>query len=146
MTNNKKARQDVIVSIFIYVFIALAFLPTIKMKNGAQMMPWLILAIALLCNTINLIRTIAGAGKKTDSEGYLSFSDIKIPLLVFLGIVVYAIMIKYTNYFVATGIFLPVFMLLEKVKKYWMIALIDVIYLVFIYIMFIVVLKVPLLG
>lgn len=64
---------------------------------------------------------------------------------MFLGVVLYCVLFSFTNYFIATAILILVFMLIEKVKPLWLILTIDAVYLVFIYVLFVVVLKVPLL-
>lgn len=142
MTSRKK-KQDLITCILIYVFLIAALIPTTSMRNGAQFMPWLIAGIAALCNTILLIRVLRTVPVDKDGEGYIDFSVSKVPLLAFVGMLIYAVLVKYTNYFIATAIMLPTFMLIEKIKKIWLIVLIDVIYLAFIYVMFVIVLKVP---
>ena len=74
-----------------------------------------------------------------------SISEIKVPMLMFLGVVLYCLIFNFTNYFVATAIMIPAFMLVEKVRPVWKVVLIDVVYLVFIYVLFVKVLQVPLL-
>ena len=64
---------------------------------------------------------------------------------MFLGVVLYCVLFSFTNYFIATAILILVFMLIEKVKPLWLILTIDAVFLVFIYVLFVVVLKVPLL-
>ena len=140
---SKKKKQDLITCIVIYIFLIAAYIPTRSMRNGAEFMPWLIIGIAALCNTILLVRVLRTVPEDQKGEGYIDFSVSKVPILAFAGMIIYAILVKYTNYFIATAIMLPTFMLIEKIKKIWLIVLIDVIYLAFIYVMFVIVLKVP---
>ena len=143
MSSNKK-KQDIGACIFIYLLLIAILIPTFSMRNGAEYMPRLIAGIAGLCNTILLIRVLRT--KADDSQGnpkYLDLHTLAVPVLAFIGMVVYAVIVKYTNYFIATAIFLPCFMLAEKIRKFWLILLIDGIYLGFIYVMFVIVLKVP---
>ena len=115
------------------------------MKNGSDTMPRLILALALICNTLLMIRTIRQLKKDPGGDGYTSISEIKVPMLLFLGVVLYCLIFSFTNYFIATAIMLLAFMLLEKVRPVWKIVAIDVVYLIFIYVLFVKVLQVPLL-
>ena len=140
---NKKAKQDIYACIAIYLFLLFFFVVSLQLKNGAETMPRLVLGLAALCNTILLGRTIANLKKNPGGEGYTSFSEIKVPMLMFAGVVVYCILFKLTNYFIATAVMLAGFMLIEKVKPLWKIILIDIVYLIFIYVLFVMVLKVP---
>ena len=141
--NSKKRKQDIIACLFIYIFLIAVLVPTFSMRNGAEYMPRLIVGIAALCNTILFVRTLRTKAPEGDGKKYLDLDTLKVPFLAFLGMVAYAIVVKYTNYFIATAIMLPAFMLAEKVRKVWLILLIDGIYLAFIYLMFVIILKVP---
>ncbi len=142
---NKKAKQDIFVCLVIYAFMLFCFVQTFSMKNGSDTMPRLILALALICNTLLMIRTIRQLKKDPGGDGYTSISEIKVPMLLFLGVVLYCLIFSFTNYFIATAIMLLAFMLLEKVRPVWKIVAIDVVYLIFIYVLFVKVLQVPLL-
>ena len=136
---NKKAKQDIFVCLVIYAFMLFCFVQTFSMKSGSATMPRLILSLAFICNTALTVR------KNPGGEGYTSISEIKVPMLMFLGVVLYCLIFNFTNYFVATAIIIPAFMLVEKVRPVWKVVLIDVVYLVFIYVLFVKVLQVPLL-
>ena len=141
---NKKAKQDILVCILIYAFMLFCFWQTFTMKSVSDIMPRLILALAMICNTALLIRCLNQL-KQVSAEGYTSISEIKIPILMFFGVVLYALAISFTNYFIATAAMILIFMLIERVKPVWLILAIDGVYLVFIYVLFVMVLKVPLL-
>ena len=134
---NKKAKQDILVCILIYAFMLFCFWQTFTMKSGSDIMPRLILALAMICNTALLIRCLNQL-KQVSAEGYTSISEI-------FGVVLYALAISFTNYFIATAAMILIFMLIERVKPVWLILAIDGVYLVFIYVLFVMVLKVPLL-
>lgn len=141
---NKKAKQDILACVLIYAFMLFCFWQTLTMKSGSATMPRLILSLALICNTALLVRCV-GQLKNPGSEGYTSIAEIKVPILMFLGVVLYCLLFSFTNYFIATAVMIAVFMLIEKVKPLWLVLVIDVTYLVFIYVLFVMVLKVPLL-
>ncbi|HWP51197.1 MAG TPA: tripartite tricarboxylate transporter TctB family protein [Clostridia bacterium] len=140
----KKAKQDILVCALIYLFIMFCFWQTLTMKSGSAVMPHMVLAVATACNTALLVRSVSQLHKNSFSEGYTSVDEIKVPVLMFLGVVLYCLLFNFLNYFIATAIMLLVFMLVEKVKPLWLVLTIDVVYLAFIYLLFIVVLKVPL--
>ena len=142
---NKKAKQDIIACVVIYAFMVFCFVQTLTMKSGSAIMPRLVLSLAFICNTALLIRTVGQLKKNPSNEGYTSISEIKVPMLMFLGVVLYCLIFNFTNYFVATAIMIFVFMMVEKVRPIWKIVAIDVVYLIFIYLLFVKVLQVPLL-
>lgn len=142
---NKKAKQDIIACILIYVFILFCFWQTLSMKSGSWVMPRMVLGLATICNTALLLRCASQLKKSPGGAGYTSIAEIKIPILMFLGIVLYCLLFSFTNYFIATAIMIFLFMLIEKVKPLWLILAIDGVYLVFIYAFFVMALKVPLL-
>lgn len=142
---NKKAKQDILVCLVIYAFMLFCFVQTFSMKSGSAIMPRIILSLALICNTALLIRTFRQLKKDPSDEGYTSIAEIKVPILMFLGVVLYCLLFNFTNYFIATAIMLFAFMMIEKVRPIWKILVIDLVYLVFIYVLFIEILQVPLL-
>ena len=123
---NKKAKQDIFVCLVIYAFMLFCFVQTFSMKSGSATMPRLILSLAFICNTALTVRTIGQLKKNPGGEGYTSISEIKVPMLMFLGVVLYCLIFNFTNYFVATAIIIPAFMLVEKVRPVWKVVLIDV--------------------
>lgn len=140
----KKAKQDILVCALIYLFILFCYWQTLTMKSGSEVMPHMILTVAIVCNTALLVRSVSQLRKTSSDEGYTSVAEIKMPVLMFLGVVLYCLLFNFSNYFVATAIMLLVFMLIEKVKPLWLIITIDAVYLAFIYTLFVMVLKVPL--
>ncbi len=140
---NRKAKQDIFVCIAIYLFILFFFVVSLKLVNGAETMPRLILILAAICNTVLLVRTVSNLKKDPGGEGYATFSEIKAPMLMFAGVVAYCVLFRLTNYFIATAVMLFVFMMIEKVRPIWKIIVIDIVYLIFIYVLFVMVLKVP---
>lgn len=140
----KKAKQDILVCALIYLFILFCYWQTLTMKSGSEVMPHMILTVAIVCNTALLVRSVSQLRKTSSDEGYTSVAEIKMPVLMFLGVVLYCLLFNFLNYFVATAIMLLVFMLIEKVKPLWLIITIDAVYLAFIYTLFVMVLKVPL--
>lgn len=140
----KKSKQDIVVCALIYLFMLFCYWQTLTMKSGSEVMPHMILTVAFVCNTALLVRSISQLRKTSTDEGYTSIAEIKIPVLMFLGVVLYCVLFNFFNYFIATAIMLLVFMLIEKVKPLWLIITINVVYLAFIYALFVMVLKVPL--
>ena len=140
---NKKAKQDIIACVLIYAIIIFCFVQTIGMKSGSDVMPRMVLALATVCNTALVVRTVRQLKTRND-DVYTSIAEIKVPVLMFLGVVLYCLLFSFTNYFIATAVLIAAFMFIEKVKPAWLIIVIDGVFLAFIYLLFVVVLKVPL--
>lgn len=121
---------------------------TYSMLPDSAMFPRMILALIALINTINVVMVFrndrALMAKGVQEQSMLKFQTAKMPLVTFLGTVVYVVLFAFTNYFIATAIMLVVFMLIEKVKPKWMIFAITAVYLAFIYYLFVVQLSVRL--
>ena len=143
-----KAKQDLTISIVIFIVAGALFAVTGSMLPDSAMFPQMILILIAVINTINVIQVIrkdkALMAKDTQEQHMLTFQTAKMPLVVFLGAVAYVVLFAFTNYFIATAIMLVIFMLIEKVKPKWMIIVITAVYLAFIYYLFVVQLSVRL--
>ena len=142
-----KAKQDLLVSLVIYLGAGALLALTGSMLPDTALFPRMILALTLFLNTLN-VWFVLEHDKKERAAGVsepemLDFETAKMPLVVFLATVVYVAIFAKTNYFIATAIMLVAFMLVEKVKIKW-VALVTVLYLAFIYYLFVVKLSVRL--
>ena len=144
-----KAKQDLIVSLVIYIGAGILLAMTGSMLPDTALFPRMLLILMLFLNTLNVVMLVRKdrelKGKDVSEPSMLTFETAKMPLVVFLATVVYVVVFAFTNYFIATSIMLVAFMLVEKVRPVWKVVLIDVVYLVFIYVLFVKVLQVPLL-
>ena len=80
--------------------------------------------------------------KDHDAESGVHWKEIAVPLVAFAAIVVYAVLFDLFGYFPATAVMLVGFMIALKVKPWWLILAITAGYALFIYLMFVVWLKV----
>ena len=143
-----KAKQDLIIAAFIYAVVGALFAVTTTMLPDSALFPRMILALIAVINTVSAIKVVLNDRKLraagTEEESMLPFKTAKMPLLLFLGAAVYVAVFALTNYFIATALMLVVFMLIEKVKPWWLIPVITAVYLGFIYYLFVVQLSVRL--
>ena len=129
-------RQGLIVGIVLYAFILFCWMCTNSFIGDAALFPRMILALFAVLNTIMVIQAFQGKGKVA-----FSAKEAAMPLLYFAGIVVYALLFNLLDYFPATAIMLVGYMLILKVKPYWLIAALTGGYMVFVYVLFVVWLK-----
>ena len=142
-----KAKQDLIVSLVIYIGAGILLAMTGSMLPDTALFPRMLLILMLFLNTLNVVMLVRKdrelKGKDVSEPSMLTFETAKMPLVVFLATVVYVVVFAFTNYFIATSIMLVAFMLVETVKVKW-VALVTVVYLAFIYYLFVVQLSVRL--
>jgi hypothetical protein len=137
MTLSSKTRQDLITGIVIYVSVAGFLHNTFSMPPDSALYPRMILLLFAVLNTAMVI-----ASFKKSGEGPVSIHLIKLPLVYFGGVAVYALLFKFLGYFPATAIELIVFFLMFKVRPWWKIPFITALYLLFIYVLFVFWLKI----
>ena len=85
---------------------------------------------------------VSGCAKDHDAESGVHWKEIAVPLVAFAAIVVYAVLFDLFGYFPATAVMLVGFMIALKVKPWWLILAIRAGYALFIYLLFVVWLKV----
>ncbi|MEE3488621.1 MAG: tripartite tricarboxylate transporter TctB family protein [Bulleidia sp.] len=142
---SKQTKQEIALCIVIYAILGFLFASGRKLLLESALFPNAVLGLMAILNTFDLIKALKADKTNPDAPETLPWSEAKMPLVAFLGSIVYSLVFFKTNYFIATGIMIPVFMLIEKVKPVWKIILITAVYLVFIYVLFVVQLKVQLL-
>lgn len=146
--NTKNVHQDVFISILVYLALGFLFIVSLRIKGDSGLFPRLVMGGLAFLNTILLFRGI----KKTkdakdngyDIENTITLQDIKWPLIVLAVTVVYVVIFNYTNFFVASTIFLIGLMKMYKMKSWKTILLVTLAFNVFIYLGFVLALKVPL--
>lgn len=126
--------QILIVGTFIYAFLLAAYLMTNSMLPDTAVFPRMIITLFAILNTFMVAQALRGKGEKSR----VTLQEIKMPLIYFLGIVLYAILFSVTNYFVATAVMLVAYMLILKVRPYWVIPVITIAYSIFVYLLFVV--------
>lgn len=142
-----KTKQDLIISVVLYIAIGYFLYLTAGLMADSAVFPRMVLMLMAVINTINVIQVIMKDKQIRDTEeanAMLSWKEAKMPLLTFIGATAYVILFMSTNYFIATVVMIPVFMLIEKIKPVWLIAVITAVYLGFIYWLFVIQLSVRL--
>ncbi len=145
---SKKTKQDLIVSAVIYAVIGFFFASGMNMLPDSRVFPNLILGFMAAINTCNVILILSKDRKQRaaghEEESMMTFQDAKYPLITFLGTVAYVVLFVFTNYFIATAVFIILFMLIEKIRPIWLPFVITAGYCAFIYWLFVVQLSVRL--
>lgn len=146
--NSKPIHQDVYISTALFVLLALLFTITLKLPESSSIFPFMLIGGIGILNVFVLLNAISKTKAMRSSESNvtnaINWEAIKIPLLIFLFTVVYIILFRFTNFFVATTIFLITLMKFYKVKSWKVIILTTVIFDIVIYVGFVRFLNVPL--
>ena len=140
-----KARESLITSGALLAVFAFLYAQTIGMPSSPALFPRMCLILLTFLTILMLYFDLKKYGKDPNADGGVHFKDIVRPLLTFAAIVIYALLFDLFGYFPATILLLVGLMFVLKVKPWWLILAITAGYCVFIYLMFVVWLKVSIL-
>ena len=118
------------------------FAQTMGMPSTPALFPRMCLILLTVLTVIMLYLDVRKYAKDHDAESGVHWKEIAVPLVAFAAIVVYAVLFDLFGYFPATAVMLVGFMIALKVKPWWLILAITAGYALFIYLMFVVWLKV----
>lgn len=146
---SKLFHQDVYISIAIYVAIALLLTVSVKLLGHSSVFPTMLLIAIGILNTSVLAKGIHKTKSMNADNSKITnpirWEIIRIPLIVFIFLVIYVILFTITNFFIATTIFMIALMKFYKIKSWKTILLVTLIFNIFVYIGFYKMLNVPLL-
>ena len=133
----KALKQDIFLGIFITCFGALAFWSTLKFPSGAALMPRivtiLLTALGALLAVLSFVRYKSG---KESAASPVEIIKLKYPVIAYLMVVFYVILINHLGFFSSTLLFLVCFMYFMNIKSVKTIALTVAILLGFVYLLF----------
>ncbi len=143
-----KLHQDIYISGVILLLIAGVFYLSLGFSGDSAVFPRMLAGGMTVLNLFIL----AGGIKKTremnpelDKEAMVRFADVKMPLVVFGFIVIYAVLFNYLGYFIATPLFMLGLMCFYRFRKWKAIILLICFFHLFIWVLFVWQLKVQLL-
>ena len=137
-----KARESVITSVVLLIIYGFLFAQTMGMPSTPALFPRVCLILLTVLTVIMLYLDVRKYAKDHDAESGVHWKEIAVPLVAFAAIVVYAVLLDLFGYFPATAVMLVGFMIALKVKPWWLILAITAVYALFIYLMFVVWLRV----
>jgi len=145
----KKNRMsyDVPIGIFLVAFSAYFFKESFKIPNpNSALFPRLLLTILGILGLVILLGGLRKTfrPKETDKPEIVSLDVYKHPMFVYVLIIVYIVLLTYTNFILSTVIFIPLIMLYYGSRNWKTIAIVTVSTTVLVYLMFSIVLKVVL--
>lgn len=148
--NRAKAKQDIAIGIVFYALSAFVLYQTANLRQpDSKIFPYMIVSMILLLTTILFVRAVIAffitteKPREKQSAGKLK-KEVLIPCIAFVGIFIYTLLFDFTNYFIASAVLIAAFLLINKVRPLWLIAVITAGYLLFAYVLFVQLLNVRL--
>ena len=140
MEKIKKINRDVYIGIGLILFSIFFLIESSKIHPGAAEFPRIILSVLIIMSgmlVINGILNIRNPERMKKSDKPVTFSQIKSPVILAFLALLYVVAIDLIGFFVATTIFIPLFMYFFGVKKpaYILIVIASIDF--FIYILFV---------
>jgi membrane-associated HD superfamily phosphohydrolase len=135
----KRLHQDFYIGAVIFLFSLYFFIRSTDLPEGANTFPYYIFGIL---GVFGLLIAFFGWRKRAHkniekAEDEINFKTIKLPILSFLIIVLYASLVNVLGFFVSTSIFIVLFLLFYKIKNVLVIAGTIVSINLFIYLLFV---------
>jgi hypothetical protein len=147
MEQKRKINIDVFIGIALTIAAIFFFTETLKINPGAAKFPravyGLFIAMSVLL-TINGIRKTLKPSYASKNDFNFNFRVMGAPLAVFGIVAIYMALMYFTGFFISTAIFVPVFMLFYGIKNIRTILITDIALNLFVYILFVQLLRVTL--
>jgi len=120
MEQKRKINNDVYIGIALALASAFFLWEAGRLRPGAAQFPRIVfitfLVLSVLVAVLGVRKTLNPAlAKKSDFE--LTFNVVKMPIIAFVFIVIYLVLINTVGFFIATTIFTPPFMILYGARK-----------------------------
>ncbi len=139
-----KVHRDIPVGIILILFSAVALYFAQGIKGEAKIVPTALTILMLACSLVIVFNGIRETNICKGEYNYSNkLSDGKYAYIFMGFIVAYYLAFRYLSYWIATPLFMIFAQKYLKVKSWKVILLITVIYTVFSYVMFVIVLKLP---
>lgn len=135
--------EDLLMSVFFILTGILFFLNSSDLPRETTLFPLLcsagmiIMSIPVFINGLKKTVSSAQMSSEERKRAPLSWSNVKIPLLTFLMVVVYAFCISHIGFFVSTFVFMMSLMYLQQYRKLKNMLLVTVGFEVLVYLIFV---------
>lgn len=142
---NKEIHRDVWVGTLLLAFCAVVLFFAVQIPGQAAYLPVTLTVLMILCALFILLKGLrmTKAQNEADFRQSLTLKDSKHALLFMLFIAIYYFLFRYVSYWIATPVFMLYTMKHLKVKSWKVNIIITVLYLVICYVVFVVILKLP---
>jgi hypothetical protein len=147
MSERRKINNDVYIGAVLLAISLFFYFEAAKIHPEAAQFPKLMLVALTIMSALLValgIRKTLRPELTLKSDTLLKFKVVRTPLIVFGIVVFYMVLIRFTGFFIATAIFVPVFMVFYGVKSIRALIITDIALNLFVYGLFVRLLKVML--
>lgn len=141
---SKKFHRDVWVGLFLLVFCAAVLFNAVKISGQASYLPVTLTVLMALCAVFIIIKGLRLTKEQLGEYHYsLTIKESKYAFLFMFFIFIYYLGFRYITYWIATPVFLILTQKYLKMKSMKMNLLITVLYMVLAYVVFVIILHLP---
>ena len=144
----KTIHQDVYIGLFCFALCIAIFFWNTGLKGGAGTMPLILDGVLAVLSAAIFIGGLNKSKLPADKQGKKAFTvdALKIPFIFWLFVAAYVVLFRLTGYMISTAVMMIVMMVFMKRRDWKVMILIDVIYLLFVYFVFVRMLSVNVSG
>jgi hypothetical protein len=145
MSEKRKINNDVYIGGILTAISLFFYFEAAKIHPEAAQFPNLMLVTLIIMSVLLAILGIRKTLRPEltlKSDTLLKFKVIRTPLIVFGIVALYMALIRFTGFFIATAIFVPVFMIFYGVRSIRVLVITDIVLNLFVYVLFVRLLKV----
>ncbi|MCL2381705.1 MAG: tripartite tricarboxylate transporter TctB family protein [Treponema sp.] len=146
MNERRKINNDVFIGIILTALSVFFFMEAQGLHPMAARFPTIVFGVFIGMSVLLIILGIRKTLKPQlalASDFLLNIRVIRTPVVVFGIITGYMVLMNFTGFFISTAVFVPVFMVFYGVKRIRTIALTNIILILFVYVVFVRVLRLP---
>ncbi len=145
---NKTIHQDVFIGIACFALCIAIFFWNSGLGGGAGTMPLILDAFLAVLSAAIFIGGLMKSKLPAEKQGKKAFTvdALKIPFIFWLFVAAYVVLFRVVGYFISTAVMMILMMLFMKRRDWKVMILIDVIYLVLVYFVFVRMLNVNVSG
>ena len=114
---SSKLNADVIVGILLMVTGAYFYSLALKMNSDAAVFPKIVIGAFILLSLAMTVQGFLRGKNGNDNVSSITFSELKIPLLIFVFIIGYVVALEFAGFYIATALFIPIVAVIYKNKK-----------------------------
>jgi hypothetical protein len=144
----KQIHHDVYIGLSMIFLALVAFIKALSMPEDAAQFPKLMAVILIIFSIwivyVGIKKTRLIESGKVKKEDIITFEKTKMPLISFIIVVIYTMLINILGFFVSTTLFVAAFMYFYKIRDFKRIIITLLGLNAFIYFLFVIQLKVPL--
>jgi len=145
----KKIHEDIIICLVVYAFCAFMFITGQSMHfEDSKYFPFICVGVMCVLNTVLLIHTLrfsrAATAEEMEKANMIKWNEIRFPLLIWLVLLAYVVIYDFFGFYVSTVVLSVALLWLLKARNWKLLVFLPVGLVAGVYVLFEIILKVPL--